>query len=131
MAIKISRDCLPLLDKRETGYVRKNVMFHPVEFGCLPFTVQVYIALEDLPHHLGPAPLERLASEIATCHGMSGCNAEYLLALCDYLNSHSTLQIDSHLSELEVKVRKILSEGSLQINCTCVYHTGFSRSRGT
>lgn len=117
-------DYLPLLDQRETGYVRKNVMFHPVESGK-PFTVQVYIALEDYTHHLGPAPLEHLASDIASRCGTSGCNAEYLLALCDYLNSHSVLQIDSHLSELEARVRKILSETPSPLNCTCVYHTKF------
>ena len=96
-------------------------MFHPVESGR-PFTVQVYLALEDSPHHLGPAPMEHLARDIASRCGMSGCNAEYLLALCDYLNTHNVLQIDSHLLELEGKVRKILSESPSLLNCTCIYH---------
>ena len=122
IAIKISKDCLPLLDQRETGYARKKVMFYPVESGR-PFEVQVYIALEDYPHHLGPAPLEHLASVIASRRGKSGCNAEYLLALCDYLKGHSVLQIDSHLAELEVKVRKILSESPSTLDCACIYHT--------
>ena len=85
--------------------------------------MQVYIALEDYLHHLGPAPLEHLASVIASRRGKSGCNAEYLLALCDYLKGHSVLQIDSHLAELEVKVRKILSESPSTLDCACIYHT--------
>lgn len=122
VAIKISKDCLPLLDRRETGYTRKKVMFYPLESGR-PFEVQVYIALKDYLHHLGPAPLEHLASDIASRRGKSGCNAEYLLALCDYLKSHSVLQIDGHLAELEAKVKKILSESTSTLDCTCVYHT--------
>ena len=109
--------------------MRKNIMFHPVESGR-PFTVQVYLASEDFPHHLGPAPVERLARDIASRRGTSGCNAEYLLALCDYLNSHSVLQIDSHLMELEGKVRKILTEVPSTLTCTCVYHrNGFKQAQ--
>ncbi|MAT85184.1 MAG: hypothetical protein CMD39_12940 [Gammaproteobacteria bacterium] len=63
----------------------------------------VYIAPTDNFAYLGPAPLDDMARQIATSHGPSGSNRDYLLALADALralNAH-----DEHVFELESAVR--------------------------
>ena len=63
----------------------------------------MYIAPTDNFAYLGPAPLDDMARQIATSHGPSGSNRDYLLALADALralNAH-----DEHVFELESAVR--------------------------
>ena len=52
----------------------------------------LYIASEDRARNenwLGPAPLEELAAQIATAHGPSGPNCEYVFRLADALREVS------------------------------------------
>jgi cation transport protein ChaC len=44
-----------------------------------------YVADSDNPAFLGPAPIAEVASHIATSHGPSGSNRDYLLQLADAL----------------------------------------------
>lgn len=133
-AIKVHRESIPSIDHRETGYVRKKTLFYPFHPSGMvePFEVEVYIAKEDNPHYLGPASLQDLAQDIAFSKGESGCNAEYLLALCDFLSKHEIMSMDSHLSELEGKVKALLHhsthldlEGLSSFACNCVYHRAY------
>ena len=69
--------------------------------GCLDAVV--YIAPTDNFAYLGPAPIEHMARQIATSHGPSGSNRDYLLELAEALralNAH-----DEHVFELESAVR--------------------------
>ena len=105
-------------------------MFYPSLSSLLkPFEVEIYIAKEDNPHYLGPASLEQQAKDIAFSIGQSGCNAEYLLALCDYLSHHDVMKADNHLIILEKRVRELLQLAAtgdvIQEHgneCNCVYH---------
>ena len=63
----------------------------------------VYIAPTDNFAYLGPAPIHQMARQIATSHGPSGSNRDYLLELAEALralNAH-----DEHVFELESAVR--------------------------
>lgn len=85
------------LDYREkNGYVRDAVTIE-FEHGGSTGGI-VYHAAEDNPHFLGEAPMEEIAAQIASSHGPSGSNKEYILQLSkalDELNIH-----DDHVAAL-------------------------------
>ena len=63
----------------------------------------VYRANEHNPNYLGPAPLTAIAAQVATSHGPSGANIEYVLRLAEALRA---LQVDdAHVFALERLVR--------------------------
>ncbi len=91
------------LDHREkNGYTRHDIEIlldnrHTAVQGLL------YVASPENPAFLGPAPIEELADHIASAHGPSGSNRDYLLQLADALR---TLEDeDPHVLALESLLR--------------------------
>jgi len=67
------------------------------------FPAVVYIAPTDNFAYLGPAPLPDMVRQIATSHGPSGANVDYLLRLAEALRDMNA--DDDHVFELESAVR--------------------------
>lgn len=79
------------LDERERGgYERHAVPLHlaPVDGESAQIsTGWVYVASEDNPNYLGPAPLAEIAAVIRRASGPSGPNLEYALRLATELRA--------------------------------------------
>ncbi|WP_447555069.1 gamma-glutamylcyclotransferase [Vreelandella sp. EE22] len=104
MAYRISEQTLAPLDHREkNGYLR--------EIAALRFPdgseVQglVYMATEDNPAFLGPAPLETMARQIAGAEGPSGPNRDYLVNLAQALRELNVN--DTHVFALEEQLQYV------------------------
>ncbi len=93
---------LSYLDQREQGGFRRHwVQFYcgasePLGNACM------YVAEEDNPEYLGPAPVLDIARQIRHATGPSGSNAEYLIRLADSLRAIGVM--DEHVFELERQV---------------------------
>ena len=98
------------LDYREKGgYDRFTVAFHPSPVrGREAFPVWVYVAHQDNPNYLGPAPAADMARQILGARGPSGHNTDYLLELATALRSMKAE--DPHVFELEDLVRRLLDQ---------------------
>lgn len=97
------------LDYREKcGYQSSEILFHPKDSSLDAFPATVYSSSANNPWFLGPAPLDEMATEIATRCGHSGSNAEYLLKLAESMRSIAPDHKDDHLFGLEKKVKEIL-----------------------
>jgi DnaJ family protein A protein 5 len=72
----------------------------------------VYVGLPDNEAFIGPSPIDALAERIFTCQGPSGKNDEYLLNLAVVTRNLSPQSVDSHLFELETRVRKLQEEAN-------------------
>ena len=99
----VADEAFAYLDHREkNGYARHEVSLEfddgEVRSGL------VYMATRDNHAFLGPAPLAVMATQIATSHGPSGSNAEYLLELATALRALDA--DDPHVFELERAVRR-------------------------
>ncbi|PWN28552.1 ChaC-domain-containing protein, partial [Jaminaea rosea] len=70
----------------------------------------VYVGLPDNEAFVGPSPLPELAERIFTCQGPSGRNDEYLLNLAAVTRKLSPQSVDSHLFELERRVKSLEDE---------------------
>ncbi len=102
VALKIPRaereKILDALEEREqAGYERLTVDVCPRD-GRAPIQAFTYIATEDNPSFLGDAPLPQMAAQIATAHGQSGPNRDYLLRLHQALERHR--ERDPHIDTL-------------------------------
>jgi len=94
------------LDHREkNGYERFDIRLEFADGREEPGVV--YIAPEQNFAWLGPAPLEDIASQIATSRGPSGANSDYLLQLDEALKELD--YFDAHVVELAERVRKLIS----------------------
>lgn len=92
------------LDHREkNGYDRFDIVLEGLDDVRDEFAAVVYIAPVDNFAYLGPAPLPDMARQIATSHGPSGANLEYLLELAAALRAIDA--DDPHVFELESAVR--------------------------
>ena len=65
----------------------------------------VYVAQDDNPNYLGPAPIPEMAQQIFSSIGPSGSNQEYLTRLAESLRSMGLK--DEHVFELEQQVRAL------------------------
>lgn len=93
------------LDHREkNGYERFEV---DLTFGRGSSNGLVYIAPQDNFAFLGEAPLAEMAAQIATSHGPSGSNAEYLFELAEALRTMGVE--DGHVFALERTVKIIIA----------------------
>ena len=99
IAYRVESEVFEHLDHREkNGYLRCPVNIHLYEAGR-QVNGQVYVADENNPAFLGPAPLEQLAGQIAVSHGPSGSNRDYVLQLAAALRELGDL--DAHVHALE------------------------------
>ncbi|XP_071962551.1 putative glutathione-specific gamma-glutamylcyclotransferase 2 [Antedon mediterranea] len=100
------------LDHREkAGYSSIEVLFQPQDSATKPFTINLYIANEQNPHYLGPAPEEDIAKQVIESHGPSGPNSEYLLQLATAMRVIVPEHKDEHLYKLESLVKDMLQQG--------------------
>ncbi|MBZ5488414.1 gamma-glutamylcyclotransferase [Halomonas aquamarina] len=104
MAYRITRDVLAPLDHREkNGYLRELTPMHFADGSQAQGLV--YMATEDNPAFLGPAPLEAMAHQIACAEGPSGPNRDYLLNLASALRD---LEVeDTHIFALEERLQRL------------------------
>ena len=75
----------------------------------------VYVATDNNPDYLGPAPLHEMAECIATCEGHSGPNSEYLFNLAHMMRLLFPASPDKELFLLEVEVKRI-KKGYVKVN---------------
>ena len=94
------------LDYREKGgFQRKQVDFYSdtSDNYHARLGVCVYVAGNDNPNYLGPAPLSVIAQQIFRSIGPSGPNTEYLVELAEGLRAIGVG--DEHVFSLERHVR--------------------------
>ncbi|WP_372364967.1 gamma-glutamylcyclotransferase [Candidatus Uabimicrobium sp. HlEnr_7] len=92
------------LDHREKcGFNRYKLEFRSQD--NLLYNVYTYVASNDNPDYLGPAPMLDMAKQIYHSKGPSGTNSEYLLKLAESLRSMEV--VDQHVFELEKNLQKI------------------------
>lgn len=97
------------LNHREKGgYTTHTVTFYPINTALATLSALVYIATETNPEFLGPAPLDSLAKQVVNSRGPSGCNVQYLLELAEAMRRIAPLVNDTHLFELERKVKELM-----------------------
>ncbi|XP_046984872.1 putative glutathione-specific gamma-glutamylcyclotransferase 2 [Schistocerca americana] len=105
------------LDFREKdGYTKNTALFYPVAIETTqeitkldPLEVVLYIATEDNKFFMKNETFEETAACIASAHGPSGSNAEYLFNLAAEMRRIAPHYDDTHLFALENAVRKIQS----------------------
>ena len=106
-------EVMAYLNKREMvtgGYTTKHVLFYPSDDLYMPpFEVLLYIATENNPEYLGPAPASSIARQIVNSAGPSGCNVEYLMELARSMKEIAPIHYDEHLFTLEAEVVKLLA----------------------
>ena len=104
MAYRISEETLAPLDHREkNGYLREITPLHLSDGRQVQGLV--YMATEDNPAFLGPAPLEAMARHIHEAVGPSGPNRDYLMNLAQALRE---LEVDdAHIFALQAELERL------------------------
>jgi glutathione-specific gamma-glutamylcyclotransferase len=91
VAYRVEHAVFEHLDHREkNGYERHATTIH-LDAGSRRVGGILYVAREDNPAYLGPAPVAELAEHIARSSGPSGSNREYVLKLAAALR-----ELDDH-----------------------------------
>ncbi|BFI17154.1 glutathione-specific gamma-glutamylcyclotransferase [Marchantia polymorpha subsp. ruderalis] len=129
---------LAYLDLRERLYdVKEYLNVYTIDSSDKPAITGVltYIATSNCANlcYLGPAPLEDMASQIATSHGPSGTNAEYLFNLEDALLKMGVECLDDVTRQLSSEVRKMQkakSGGALNNHILSSSHISSPRMSG-
>lgn len=99
-------EVIEYLDFREkNGYLAEHALFQPGDKIQKPFQVLFYVATPENPSYLGPAPLDKLANQIAHSAGPSGKNSDYLLKLAQALRQLNPDCDEKHLYQLEALVK--------------------------
>ncbi|KAG8181343.1 hypothetical protein JTE90_017510 [Oedothorax gibbosus] len=109
---------LSYLDSRESklgGYCTTVVTFHPRDQHIDPLPALIYIALPSNRLYVGPAPLPKVATDIAEAAGHCGHNAEYLIRLVDFMKEQVPGVWDEHLYHLDHLVRARLEERNMKV----------------
>ena len=102
-------DVFKYLNHRECcGYTLTDLSFHPMDSTLSPFSVSAYIATESNDNYAGPASIEDIAQQVLVSRGASGTNTEYVLQLAQAIRRIAPLAQDSHLYELELRVKQLM-----------------------
>ena len=105
MAYLVTPEEFAHLDHREkNGYLRLATEMTFGDGGTAEGIV--YIATVDNAAYLGPASEQDIARQIATAHGPSGPNSEYLLELAGALRALG--RHDAHVHAIEAHLRELL-----------------------
>lgn len=97
-------ETLARLDHREKGgYSRHSVSVTNIHGDVVIPDALIYVAQQDNPDWLGPAPLPQIAAQIRRCVGPSGPNDAYLTRLAEALRQMGAE--DPHVFELDDLVR--------------------------
>ncbi|KAL3681268.1 hypothetical protein R1sor_024224 [Riccia sorocarpa] len=113
---------LQYLDQRERLYdVKAYLDVYTIDSADKPAITGVltYIATSSCNNlcYLGPAPLEDMARQIATAHGPSGPNTDYLFNLEKALLQIGVECLDEVTRKLSVEVRKFQKARSGAVEC--------------
>lgn len=104
MAYRIDEATLAPLDRREkNGYLREITPLHFADGTAAQGLV--YMATEENPAFLGPAPLADMAHHINDAAGPSGPNRDYLLNLAEALRALNVE--DAHVFALAEQLRRL------------------------
>ncbi|UYV68952.1 CHAC1 [Cordylochernes scorpioides] len=104
-----SKEAEAYLDSREAERGEYSRLSLCVKSGSVIIKgALTYVASSNNPLYLGPAPLPKMAEDIATSSGTCGHNAEYLLRLADFMQKAFPDVLDDHLFSLERLVRTML-----------------------
>eukprot|EP00835_Amoeboradix_gromovi_P003655 NODE_250_length_12902_cov_0.423182.p4 type:complete len:180 gc:universal NODE_250_length_12902_cov_0.423182:3069-2530(-) len=104
-------DSLAKLDFRErNGYKVEKLNVYANENDSKPIYEEVltYIARPDNEVYLGIAPIQKMASHIISCQGMSGKNSCYVLKLASAVRELMPHVQDDHLFSLESAILNLL-----------------------
>ena len=132
LAYKVNCEDVPevmayLNHREKQGYTTKTTLFYPSDTDS-PFEVLLYIATENNPEYLGPAPSSSIAWQILNSAGPSGCNVEYLMELARTMKEIAPVVHDEHLFTLEAEVIKLLTTNGIKCsNCARKYITHSER----
>ena len=132
LAYKVNCEDVPevmayLNHREKQGYTTKTTLFYPSDTDS-PFEVLLYIATENNPEYLGPAPSSSIAWQILNSAGPSGCNVEYLMELARTMKEIAPVVYDEHLFTLEAEVIKLLTTNGIKCsNCARKYITHSER----
>ena len=104
-------------DREKGGFSRHQLDFYPKadradrrDTHRPPISnTYVYVAQDDNPNYLGPAPVQEMALQIFFSTGPSGPNREYLFRLAKSLRDMGVM--DEHVTGLEHSVRQLETEG--------------------
>lgn len=121
-------ECLQYLDMREAvggGYALVLVEFTAREEQKVQkdntnnnnnnkLLALVYIATEDNPIYLGPAPDGEIAAQIVHCRGATGLNMEYLLRLAEFMRRCCPDVDDDHLFSIEAAALALVLRTTLE-----------------
>jgi cation transport protein ChaC len=97
------------LDHRERGGYRRLEVEIGLASDRAPFARVpglVYVAGPENENYLGPAPLDAIARQVASAHGPSGANADYVFELAAALRRMQVM--DGHVFELEMALRRLV-----------------------
>lgn len=101
-------EVIKYLDYREkSGYQLTEMLFHPIVNGGKPYNVLVYMATQENPDYLGPAPESEIARQILSCVGPSGPNLDYFHNLVESLEHLGLSYVDSHLRTIKTCIEKL------------------------
>lgn len=109
MAYRVTPDTaaevLAGLDHREQGGYRRVDVDVCLRDGSARPRAVMYLATEDNPNFLGPAPLPEIAAQVRRCRGPSGPNLEYVLRLAQALRALGADEAeDAHVFELAARL---------------------------
>ena len=97
------------LDHREKGgYTQHTTLFYSQDHEPIPVTM--YLGDQTHPQYAGPDSLDAMARTILTRVGPSGPNIDYLYNLCEAMRDLVPGQTDTHLDQLETRVRQLQEE---------------------
>ncbi len=92
------------LDHRERGGYERLRLRVRLDDGATPEAL-VYVATEQNPNYLGPAPLDAIAAQVVAARGPSGPNPEYVLRLAEALREQGA--DDPHVFALARRVQRL------------------------
>ena len=98
------------MDYREKGgYQLVEMLFFPTPGSGEPHNVLAYLATEQNPDYLGPAPEQEIAKQIVACQGPSGPNIEYFLNLVKSLEQMCPSYVDQHLTAIKHHIDTLIT----------------------